>query len=104
MADKTWKQVERRVVRLIGGRRTGHHILEDVAHPILSLEVKHREKLPAWLLAAWAQAQRNAPVGKVPMVVLHQAGSRRYLAVLDLEDLAGLLENAPAQLGLFTSK
>jgi len=40
------------------------------------VEVKHRAKLPNWLHNASAQATASAHDGKLPLVVLHQAGSR----------------------------
>ena len=87
-----WKQVEWRVAKLTGGTRTGAtgRNTEDVGHGTFSLEVKHRATLPSWLTAAYAQAKRNAPVGKTPLVVLHEHGSRDYMAVLPLAELVRL--------------
>ncbi len=45
----------------------------DIAHPWLSLEVKDRATLPAWLLDALAQAQASATPGQLPVAVLHRA-------------------------------
>ncbi len=75
---KTWKSTERRIARLLHGERTGNTgaATEDVAHAWLSVEVKHRRMLPAWLHDALQQAQRNAPAGRLPVVVLHQHGER----------------------------
>lgn len=75
---KTWKEAERRIARLLHGRRTGNtgSATEDVAHDWLSVEVKHRKTLPAWLTAAMGQARRNAPPNRLPVVILHQYGSR----------------------------
>ena len=75
---KTWKEAERRIAKLLHGRRTGNTgaATEDVAHDWLSVEVKHRRTLPAWLTAALSQAQRNAPDSRLPVVILHQHGTR----------------------------
>ena len=89
--DKTWKAVERRVAAKLNGKRTGPNVLEDVSHDTFSVEVKHRKKLPSWLTGAYRQAKHNSPGGKIPIVVLHQANSREYLVVLDLDDLESLL-------------
>ena len=79
MRTDTWKSAERRIASAIGGRRvpvSGRGDGPDVAHDHLSVEVKHRAKLPNWLHNASAQATASAHDGKLPIVVLHQAGSR----------------------------
>ena len=94
----TWKQAEREVAARLGGRRVpvtgrGRGDAPDVAHDTLSLEVKHRGALPAWLLGAMAQAAAASRDGRVPVAVLHEGG-RPYddaLCVLRLADLARLL-------------
>lgn len=90
MADRTWKATERAIARRLGGRRVGNRgrNTEDVAHSWLSVEVKSRRQLPAWLLGAMAQAEHNSPAGRLPVVVLHQVGKRHDgdLVVLRLGD------------------
>lgn len=90
MADATWKQCERAIAKRLGGQRVGNRgtNTEDVTHPWLSVEVKSRKALPAWLLAALAQARANAPAGRVPLVVLHEVGQRHEgdLVMLALGD------------------
>ncbi|GIV61536.1 MAG: hypothetical protein KatS3mg044_0402 [Rhodothermaceae bacterium] len=54
MPEKTWKAVERKVAERLGGRRvpvTGRSRGDapDVAHAWLSIEIKHRARLPAWI-------------------------------------------------------
>lgn len=88
-----WKNVERRVAAKLGGARVGNsgRNTEDVTHPVFSIEVKHRKTLPKIVEESMTQCRRNSPGGKVPLVVLHTAGSSHYYAVLDVEDLAELL-------------
>ena len=94
----TWKQAEREVAARLGGRRVpvtgrGRGDAPDVAHPTLSIEDKHRQGVPAWLLEAMAQAEAASRDGRVPVAVLHEGG-RPYddaLCVLRLADLARLL-------------
>ena len=90
MANTTWKASERAIAKRLGGERVGNRgcNTEDVAHDWLSVEVKTRKSLPAWLRDAMAQAERNAPAGRLPMVVLHQVGQRhdKDLVVLSLGD------------------
>ncbi len=107
MADKRWKATERRIAALLGGRRVpvsgrGRGDAPDIAHPWLSLEVKDRATLPAWLLDALDQAERSATPAQLPVAVLHQAGDRHaaVLVVLRLADFvawlgAGVLRKRP---------
>ncbi len=93
---KDWKACERRIAKLLGGQRipvTGRQRGEtpDIEHATLSIEVKSRKSLPAWLLDALSQAQAASKDGKkMPVVVLHQdhAPYAHSLVVLKLKDLA----------------
>ena len=88
--SSTWKQTERAIARILGGERMSNHALgrrtPDVETTSYSVEVKHRGSLPRWLLNAIAQAERNAPQGKLPLVILHARGHRHLddLVVLRL--------------------
>ncbi len=93
MSDKRWKATERRIAALLGGTRVpvsgrGRGDQPDIAHPWLSLEVKDRATLPAWLLAALDQAEASATADRLPVAVLHRAGDRhdQALVVLRLAD------------------
>jgi hypothetical protein len=83
----------------LGGRRipvTGRQRgdVPDIEHDALSIEVKSRKALPAWLLGALNQAQAASKNDKVPVVVLHQdrAPYAESLVMLRLEDFAGYLK------------
>lgn len=81
MADKTWKATERKIAKLLGGNRvpiTGRTRGEtpDIEHELLSLEVKHRKKLPDWLHDAMEQAVASKRGEQLPVVVLHENGKR----------------------------
>jgi len=84
----TWKAEERRVAKLLHGRRNGAtgRNTPDVENTTFAVECKHRKSLPAWLWQAVDQARRNAPDGKLPLVVLHEKFRKRRLVVLDLSD------------------
>jgi len=64
---------------------------------VLTVEVKTRGKLPAWLVGALAQAERYLP-GGIPVVALSATGGPP-LAVLPLADLARLLGLQPREVG-----
>jgi hypothetical protein len=101
---KDWKACERRIAELVGGRRipvTGRQRGEtpDIEHEALSIEVKSRKSLPAWLLKALNQAQAASKDGKkMPVVVLHQdhAPYAHSLVVLKLKDFADHLKGGVA--------
>jgi hypothetical protein len=87
MADKRWKQTERRIAALLGGRRVpvsgrGRGDEPDIVHPWLALEVKDRAALPLWLLDALAQAEASATPEQLPVAVLHRAGDRHDAALV----------------------
>lgn len=100
MADKLWKSAERKIASLLGGQRvpiTGRQrgSAPDIAHPTLSLEVKHRENFPAWLLEALDQAEQSmVSESQIPLAILHQKGMKYEdcLAVMRLSDLIKLME------------
>ena len=100
MTSKTWKQAERTIASLLGGERvpiTGRTrgSAPDVEHKVLSIEVKHWQKLPNWLHDAMEQAEMSAKDGQLPTVILHEKGTKYEdcLTVLRLSDIIALLKN-----------
>lgn len=97
---KAWKDSERRTAEIMGGERINGArgvMIEDVSHPVFSVEVKHGKTcIPKFVKDAYAQAKRNAPAGKIPLVVLHPFASMDYIAVLPLADLVALSDKARA--------
>ena len=99
MSRETWKATERALAVYLGGQRVpvsgrARGTAPDIAHPRLSLEVKHRKSLPAWLHEAMAQAVACAGPGQIPVAILHEHGRRHDgdLCMLRLADLAALVE------------
>jgi hypothetical protein len=89
---KDWKACERRISELLGGKRVPvsgrtRGDAPDIVHHQLSIEVKSRKRLPAWLEDAMKQAEASATDGQVPVAVLHQ-DSQRYTDCLVLLRLA----------------
>jgi hypothetical protein len=85
------------VAKRLSGRRVpvtgrGRGETPDVAHDLLSLEVKHRKTLPAWLHKAMSQAIAAATTGQTPCVILHQTSQRfdKAFVVVGLADFARL--------------
>jgi hypothetical protein len=77
VTEKLWKAVERKICRYLGMERqpiTGRirGSAPDGKSTWLAAEIKHRRKLPTWLLEAMDQARAGARDGQLPIAVLHQ--------------------------------
>ena len=93
MTDKAWKRCERRVAKYIGGERvpiTGRTrgSAPDIQHNWLSVEVKYRAKLPAWLHDAMDQAIASKMPRQTPCVILCERGRQagESYIIFKLED------------------
>jgi len=91
---QTWKEHERRTARRLGGERVpvaDRRSDADVLHEHLSIECKHRKKIPNWLHKAVGQAVAAHP-DKIGVAVLHELGQRSdndfvVVRLLDFEKL-----------------
>lgn len=99
MTDKTWKKAERKIAELLGGVRvpvTGRQRGDapDILHETFSIEVKHRESLPDWILDAMRQAEASQRGDQIPIAILHQKGMayEDSLTVVRLSVIIRLLE------------
>lgn len=97
MTEKGWKRTERKIAELLQGERVPVNgrirgSAPDIAHETLSLEVKSRKSIPAWLTEALAQATASTAKGsgKLPVAVIHQQGKSYSdsLCVIRLKDFA----------------
>lgn len=71
----TWKAVERAICKRLGLQRVGPagDGTTDGINDWLSVEIKHRKSLPAWLTRALSQAQHDTNDGqRLALVVLHE--------------------------------
>lgn len=96
MSDKTWKKAERKIAELLGGVRVpvtgrGRGDMPDVLHGILSIEVKHRDGLPEWILDAMRQAEASRRGDQIPVAILHQKGMA-YEDSLTIIRLSSIIE------------
>lgn len=87
------KNTELAIAKIMGATRN-HFEAEDLRHPILSIEVKHRKKLPALIKKFMGQAVAACAESKIPCVVMHEGGSQHtddlvVMRLYDLEDLIG---------------
>ena len=95
------KNTELAIARIMGATRN-HFEAEDLRHPILSIEVKHRKKLPALIKKFMGQAVAACAEGKVPCVIMHEGGAEHtddlaLLRLYDLEDIVGKVMRASAK-------
>jgi len=84
----TWKAVERRTARALGGQRLGATgaANPDVLAPGLAVECKHRQKLPAWLVDSLARIREQAGSERLGVLVLHEQGRHDSIVCLSLAD------------------
>lgn len=80
MGSSAWKDAERRVAKVIGGKRKsrgGNFGISDadIEHDWLSPEVKYRSKVPAYI-NAWLQQAKSydAMKRKLPVAILMEKG------------------------------
>lgn len=95
------KNTELAIAKIMGAQRN-HFEAEDLRHPILSIEVKHRKKLPALVTKFMGQAVAACADDKIPCVVMHEGGSQHtddlvIMRLYDLEDLIGQVRRAPTK-------
>lgn len=95
----TWKDVERRVAKRIGGKRvplSGENngfASGDVDHPRLFVEVKHRKSIG---IARWfekTEEDKRKALGKnhkkkETVLVLHEKNKEKFYALVGLEVIA----------------
>ena len=96
MADKSWKQFERRVADYFHGRRnplsggnSGSGTRADVIHPTLYIEAKQRKKYT--VVSLWDQTKRLAvKENKTPVVCLSEKNRPGFWIVVHSDDFLKL--------------
>lgn len=91
---RRWKAVERAVAKYWGMKRAHFERHDTHGHPIITVEVKSREKPPATVRKWMEQAIAETPTGKVPVVQLHTIGEEYdndivFIRAADLRDIIG---------------
>lgn len=96
MPDATWKQVERRICKKLGGTRTplsGSHskiTAGDCLHDRYYVEIKHRKRVP--FLKKFNETLNNAKnEKKIPMMIIHEKGKKSSIVMIRLEDFVKLI-------------
>ena len=88
------KRIQKYLVERLGGKNVGTIEPQDGSHEIWSIEVKKRATFIGSTFMA--QAIKNCPEGKTPLVVVHVKGQRHnedlvMLRLKDFEDWYGSL-------------
>lgn len=89
-----WKTLERKVARVLKGKRNtrgGDFSLSipDVEHPLLSIECKYRKKISSFLKEGLRQAEGYNP-DKIPVLILKEKYMKGEIVVMRLSDFQDL--------------
>jgi len=90
MADKTWKAVERRICKALGGQRTplsggsSRHTRADCIGIPEYVEIKHRARIP-FFKTWWTTAVSAEKEQKEPVLIIHKKGLELTLVMITLE-------------------
>lgn len=97
MTDRTWKAVERRVAKKLGGvrialsGRSNMGAIGDVQLVGYATEVKSGRQVPKTVVA-WLETIRGlATPGEIPILVLQPKSLKEQIAVLTLTDFSRLI-------------
>ena len=79
------------VAKRTGGQRSNIKGVEapDVLAPLFIVEVKNRKRLPLWMILALGKLKKKRTPLQLPIISIHEIGSSKRLAVVDLDDLIG---------------
>jgi len=79
--DKPWKNNERKIAAYIGGERVpvsgrARGYAPDIKHPWLSIEVKLRMRVPAWIKNGMDQAKQSVRGDQIPCLIIREKFQR----------------------------
>lgn len=92
MHRRTWKKSEQRLAEFFGTKRTplsgksSRHTSSDTLNDNIFIEHKLRKKMPFKTLMEKTE-KLAAGEGKIPLVVVREKGSHRWMAFLNLKDI-----------------
>lgn len=87
------KRFELQIAKFFDTNRN-HFESEDIRHPVLSIECKHRNKLPKTIVKWYMQAQAACPTDRIPVVAMHESYQpvAESLVLISLSDLKKLID------------
>lgn len=85
---KAYRALETRLARRLNARRNPHgpEPAPDIENAWLAAQVKHRERLPQWILDQVAQAQQLAGPSRLPLALIANLHNPTTLVVMELAD------------------
>lgn len=95
MTDKNWKALERRIADMLNTTRTplsgsnGKQTSSDTLSETYYVEVKYRKKIP-FFTTFKDTVEKAKKENKKPIVVFHEANSKKNIVMLDIEDFLEL--------------
>lgn len=96
MANKSWKQAERRIAKYLGTTRTplsggnGKQTRSDTLHPLIFVEIKQKRRHTTYTLYRNTKALARKEK-KVPLVVLDEVRAPGQLFVVHDSDMPALI-------------
>lgn len=84
---------EQAIAKILDAKRN-YHKAEDLRHPLLSVECKHRTHIHKYFHDWIAQSQAAATDDKLPIVVVHEHGTKHKedIVIINLVDFAEHIE------------
>ena len=81
------------IAKILSATRN-HYKSEDLSHPILSIECKHRTKIHKYFHDWINQSRAAAAEDKIPIVVVHEHGTKHKddIVIINLDDFADFMD------------
>lgn len=95
MGEPSWKELERRTARSVGGEKAalsgirGGVTHGDMIHEALYGEFKHLARSAAITLF-WDTRRKGRAEARIPVVGIHQRKTQKVIAILEWRDFAAL--------------
>ncbi|MCL4343413.1 MAG: hypothetical protein JRN26_05605 [Nitrososphaerota archaeon] len=97
MTNPAWKQLERRIAKAFGTTRTplsgsnSRMTKSDTLHNKFFIEIKYRKQIPFYKTYNETVAKAKEE-NKIPMVIFHEAGTKKNIVMIDLDDFVRLVK------------
>jgi len=103
MPNKTWKNLERKVAKLLGGKRipcsgVAEGFKGDVEHKHFFIECKWGKQIPKTIVEWFRKAEKQAPKDKIPILIMKPKGMHREFVLIKLEHFAFIYKDTHAYL------
>lgn len=99
MANPSWKKLEQRIAKKLGGRRVpcsgvSRDFKGDVITDKFLIDCKYGDQIPKKLIDWWRKVEEEAKENnKIPALVIKKKGMRGELLILNLDDFLEVSKN-----------